>query len=133
MTEQQEPQLANAENRAISRQWWLSHRLKYNKGLIIAGVIAFFLYCILGEIFIAPHEEFEETAFEMAFQGLLYLIMIGIANAFYSLGYLTDIFFNRNNSQLFRERLFALGYWVSFSLPILLTLSVMVRFFIWGK
>jgi hypothetical protein len=116
-----------------SKQWWWSKRCKYNKGLIIAGFIAFLLYCILGPIIIAPHEEFEETIFEMAFQGVAYLLMMGIANVFYTLGWIIDISFNKSNSQNFRERLFALGYWFSFSIPILIILMVMVRFLIYGK
>lgn len=100
----------NIEDRLVFKKWWWSKRLRYNKGLIVAGFIAFLLYCILGEIVIAPHEEFEETIFGMFFQGVCYLIMIGIANAFYTLGYLTDILFNKNNSQIFRERLFTIGY-----------------------
>jgi hypothetical protein len=121
------------ENISVSKKWWWSNRCKYNKGLILAGFIAFLLYCILGEIIIAPHEEFEETIFEMAFQGGAYLFMMVAANAIYSLGWMIDIVFNKNNSQRFRERLFALGYWFSFSLPILLILSVMTRFLIWGE
>jgi MFS family permease len=116
-----------------SKQWWWHNRLRYNKGLIIAGFIAFMLYCILGPIIIAPHEEFEETIFEMAFQGTAYFIMMLIANAFYTLGWLIDILANKSNSQLLRQRLFALGYWFSFALPILIILSVMARFLIWGK
>lgn len=116
-----------------SKQWWWSNRLKYNKGLIITGFIAFMLYCILGEIVIAPREEFEETIFEMAFQCTGYLIMMIIANAFYTLGWLIDILLNKSNSQLFRERLFSIGYWFSFALPILIILSVMARFLIWGR
>lgn len=116
-----------------ARQWWQSNRLKYNRGLIIAGFIAFLLYCTLGPIIIEPHEEFEETIFEIAFQGFAYLIMMGLANIFYTLGWVIDSSFNKNNSQIFRKRLFALGYWFSFALPILLILSVMVRFLIWGK
>jgi len=123
----------NIERISISRKWWWSKRLKFNKGLVIAGFIAFLLYCILGPIIIAPHEEFEETIFEMAFQGAGYLFMIGIANIFYFFGSATDLLFNRNNNQLFRERLFGLGYWFSFSLPILLILSVILRFLIYGK
>jgi hypothetical protein len=115
------------------KQWWLHKRCRYNIGLVVAGFIAFLLYCLLGPIFIAPHEEFEETIFEMAFQGGVYFFMMILANAFYTLGWLIDISFNRNNNQLFRERLFVLGFWFSFSLPILLILSVMVRFYIWGK
>jgi hypothetical protein len=112
------------------KQWWWSKRRKYNKGLLISGFIAFMLYCILGELVIAPHEEFEETIFEMAFQGFFYLLMIGVANLFYSLGWLIDISFNKSNSQLFRNRLFGIGYWFSFFLPIILILSVMARFLI---
>jgi len=123
----------NIENRLISKKWWCYNRLRYNKGLLIAGFIAFLLYCILGPIIIAPHEEFEETIFEMTFQGGLYLWMIIVANIFYNIGATIDEYFNKNNTQSFRERLFAIGYWFSFSLPILLILSVMVRFLIWGK
>ena len=116
-----------------SRQWWWSKRCKYNKGLIVSGFIAFLLYCILGPIFIEPHEEFEETILEMAFQGVLYLFMMGLANLCYTSGSLVDVALNKNNSQKFRERLFAIGYWFSFSLPILFILSIMVRFLIWGQ
>jgi hypothetical protein len=123
----------NIEDRLVSKKWWWYNRLQYNKGLLIAGFIAFLLYCILGPIFIEPHEEFEETGLEIAFQGMAYLIMMGIANAFYTLGYMADLSFNIQNCPLFRKRLFAIGYWFSFSLPILLILSVMLRFLIWGK
>jgi hypothetical protein len=119
--------------KSISKKWWWSKRCQYNKGLILAGFIAFLLYCILGPIIIAPHEEFEETLFEMIFQGGAYLFMMFIANVLYTLGWIVDISVNINNSQSFREWLFTLGYWFSFSLPILLILSVMIRFLIWGQ
>jgi hypothetical protein len=123
----------NIEVISVSKQWWRSKRLSYNKGLLIAGFIAFILYCVLGEIIIAPHEEFEETIFAMAFQGFAYFIMICIANLFYTWGWVIDRSFNNDNSQRFREKLFALGYWFSFALPILIILSVMVRFLTLGK
>ena len=118
---------------SAAKQWWWRMRLKYNIGLMIAGFIAFLLYCILGPIIIAPHEEFEETLFAMAFQGIAYLIMMGLANIFYTLGWMIDSSYNTSNSQLFRKRLFWLGYWFSFALPILFILSVMVRFLTMGK
>lgn len=123
----------NSELLSISKQWWRSKRYKYNKGLIIAGFIAFLLYCILGEIVIAPHEEFEETIFEITFQGGAYFFMMILANALYSLGWVIDMLFNKNDNQQFRERLFAFGYWVSFLLPILFILTIMGWFFIRGK
>jgi hypothetical protein len=123
----------NSKDLSISWHWWQSKRCKYNKGLIIAGFIAFLLYNILGEIIIARYEEFEETIFEIAFQGGAYFMMMILANVIYTLGWVLDLLFNGNDSQRFKERLFALGYWFSFALPILLILSVMVRFLIWGK
>ena len=123
----------NTEYLSVSKKWWWSKRLKYNKGLLLSGFITFLLCCILGLTIIARHEEFEETILAIVFQGTAYLIMIGVANIFYTLGWIIDISFNNNNSQQFRERLFALGYWFSFALPILIILSVMVRFLIWGK
>ncbi|MDR3695829.1 hypothetical protein [Mucilaginibacter sp.] len=123
----------NTEEKLNARKWWWLKRGKYNKGLILSGFIAFLLYCILGPIFIAPHTEFEETLFEMAFQGIFYGFMMVLANVFYTSGWLIDLLFNKSNSEPFRRRLFALGYWFSFTLPISLILWVMTRFFIWGK
>lgn len=116
------------ENGISAGQWWWAQRRRYNKGLLISGFIAFMLYCILGPIFIAPHEEFEETIFEMAFQGCAYLMAMVVANLCYSLGWLVDVLFNKSNSQTFRERLFSIGYWFSFALPIILIISIMIKF-----
>ena len=125
------------ENKPVTKRdvrvWWLNKRVQYNLGLLAAGFIAFLLYNVLGPIIIAPHEEFEETIFEMAFQAGVYFFMMVLANLFYTSGSITDLLINQNNSQRFRERLFALGFWFSFALPILLILSVMIRFLIWGQ
>ena len=115
------------------RQWWWHKRWKYNKGLVIAGIVGFLLYCILGPIFIAPHAiEFEETIFDIAFQGVAYLLAMIIANIFYSLGSIIDISFNKNNTQVFRERLSGFGYWFSVTLPSIFILSIMLHFFLMG-
>jgi hypothetical protein len=110
------------------RNWWLSHRLKYNKGLVIAGFTAFIAYCIVGELLIARHEEFEVTIFTTAFQGVGYLIMMCMANIFYSFGYVIDYFFNKENDEAFRYNLFNLGYWFSFCLPFLIPVILIFEF-----
>jgi hypothetical protein len=107
-------------------QWWQNRRVKYNKGLILAGFSAFLIYCIVGEIFVAPYEEFEVTVFTTAFQGVGYLIMMGIANVFYTLGFLFDHSFNKRNDEYFRERLFWFGYWLSVALPFSIPLLVVI-------
>ncbi|MGY3213913.1 hypothetical protein [Mucilaginibacter sp. HD30] len=108
-------------------QWWQNRRAKYNKGLIVAGLLAFLLYCIVGEIVIAPYEEFEVTLFTTGFQGIGYLIMMLVANLLYNLGFLFDRLFNKQNSESFRLNLFQLGYWFSvvlpFSIPVLVAVT----------
>lgn len=104
-------------NRFIDN-WWSQRRLRYNIGLIVAGIIAFILYAILGEILIAPHDiNFEVTLFTTAFQGIGYLIMIGLANLMYFLGPLFDKLFNKRNNERFRKTLFEVGFWFSVALP----------------
>ena len=109
-------------------QWWRDRRLNYNKGLVIAGFTAFIAYCIVGQILIMPHEEFEVTIFTTLFQGIGYLIMMAIANAFYSLGYVIDYLFNKSNSDSFRKNLYNLGYWFSFGLPFMIPVILIFKF-----
>jgi hypothetical protein len=47
----------------------------------------------------------------------MYLIAMVLANLLYTLGSITDLLFNKTNSQAFRELLFALGYWFSVIIP----------------
>lgn len=117
----------------VAKRWWRAKRYPYNKGLVIAGFTAFLLYCILGPIIIAPHEEFEETIFEMVFQGGCYFFMMILANIIYSLGWIIDITLNKDNSHRFRAILFNTGYWFSFSLPVAFILWIMSIFLFRGK
>jgi len=108
------------------KKWWFKKRSKYNKGLIIGGFFALVLYFLLGVIIIEPREELEATLFTTLFQGIAYLIAIGLANIFYTLGSITDLLFNITNSNSFRERLFASGYWFSVLLPSVFISSIML-------
>jgi hypothetical protein len=109
-------------------RWWQERQLRYNKGLVLAGITAFIAYCIVGEIYIAPYEEFEVTLFTTAFQGIGYLIMMAIANVFYYLGYLIDVSFNKDNKESFRRNLYNLGFWFSFGLPYMIPLLLILKF-----
>jgi MFS family permease len=117
----------NAEEQS-AKTWWFHSRWRYNKGLFIAGFIAFLLYNILGPIIIDPIEEFDETGVLMIVHLIAYFIGMCVANVFYTLGYLVDVVLNPTNSVSFREDLFRLGYWFSVSLPILLVAFIMLSF-----
>jgi hypothetical protein len=112
----------------LKKDWWRKRRFQYNKGIIMAGITAFIAYCIVDEIYIAPHEEFEVTLFTIAFQGLGYLMMMGIANLFYNLGYVADRLFNKKNKEVFRKNLYGVGYWFSFCLPFLIPIILIFEF-----
>lgn len=112
-----------------SKQWWESRRLKYNKGLVIAGITAFILYVILGSTLIMPYDEdFEITLFTTVFQGFGYLFMMLIANLFYNLGHVADKMFNKDNDEQFRKHLFDFGYWFSFGFPFLIPIIIVIMY-----
>ena len=110
-----------------SRIWWNAHRLKYNKGLFIAGFIAFIVYAILGNNFISPYDEtFEITFFSTTLQIVGYLFLMLIANIFYELGSFIDVLFNKNEEEKFRKQLFTAGLCFSVVLPFIAPLKLLV-------
>ena len=114
-----------------AKDWWKIKRRKYNIGLVIAGALAFISYVIVGETLILPYDdEFEITLLTTFFQGVGYLLMIGIANLFYEFGLLFDKKFNKSNSEVFRKRLFNLGFYFSISLPFLIPIILVIQFFV---
>ncbi|HTM65316.1 MAG TPA: hypothetical protein VL093_03290 [Flavipsychrobacter sp.] len=111
------------------KKWWKDRRGKYNFGLVLAGIIAFICYVIVGATFIMPFDqEFEITIFTTFFQGVGYLIMILIANIFYSLGYIVDSTYNEGNNEKFRQNLFNIGYGFSILLPFLIPLLLFFQY-----
>jgi hypothetical protein len=113
------------------KKWWSDRRTKYNIGLVIAGIVAFICYVIVGVNFIMPYDQhFEITLFEIVAQGIGYLIMMLIANLFYNLGYWADKNYNKTNSEQFRKRVYNIGFWFSFGLPFLIPISLLIQYFI---
>jgi hypothetical protein len=127
--------LVNADNeipekpKLSSWEWWKKRRVKYNLGLITSGITAFICYCILGISLIMPHDkEFQITLFTIFFQGIGYLLMMLIANLFYTLGYFVDNNFNKDKSEKFRKQLFNLGFWFSCGLPFLIPIMIIIEY-----
>ncbi len=119
------------QSKTAAKKWWADRRLKYNLGLVTAGILAFICYVIAGVNLIMPYDnDFEITLFTTAFQGVGYLFMILIANLFYNLGYWADKHYNKQGSDKFRRRLFNLGFWFSCGLPFIIPLWTVVDYFI---
>ncbi len=123
MTKEHHPQTAKV--------WWRLQRKKYNLGLLIAGITAFLCYTVIATYFIAPYKrDFEINGLITFLQGIAYLIMMGVANVFYTLGYLLDQLLNKDNHQQFRVDLFNVGFWFSCALPFLIPLLVFTTYLI---
>src|SRR5580693_1163591 len=105
--------------------WWRARRLRYNIGLVVAGILAFIAYAIVCSTLLPEDADVEITPFTIFFQGVGYLLMIGVANVFYSVGPLSERIVRPVNAERYRQICYRLGFWFSillpFSIPALLT------------
>ena len=113
-----------------SLAWWGARRLRYNIGLAVSGILAFICYAtvcwtLLPRV-LDPSEIPSVTAFTTLFQGIGYLLMMGVANLFYNLGPLSERVVRPANVDRYRTNCYRLGFWFSvllpFSIPALLTM-----------
>ncbi|HEX4273242.1 MAG TPA: hypothetical protein VHZ32_17760 [Rhizomicrobium sp.] len=104
---------------AADRQiWWGSHRRLYNVWLVGAGAVAFLSYCAIVWTGCPEVDEFEITAFTIAFQAVGYLIAMLLANICYSLGPMSERMLLPRNPFLYRKITFWLGVAFSVALPL---------------
>ncbi len=112
-----------------SRIWWNSRRLRYNKGLFISGLLAFIVYAIVGNNFIAPYDAaFEITFFSTTLQIVGYLFLMLLANIFYELGTFVDVHLNKGKEEKFRKNLYKTGFWFSVILPFIAPLKLLITY-----
>jgi hypothetical protein len=106
--------------------------LRYNGGLVLAGILAFISYVVV--CFTLLHRvldasKIEVNLFTTLFQGIGYLFMMGVANVCYFLGEISEFFFRPRNIDRYRRICFGTGFWFSFflpfSIPILLTVKIL--------
>jgi len=67
--------------------WWAAQRLQYNLALVVAGVVAFIAYVVVGSTLLPTYALFEVTILTTLFQRIGYLFMIGVANVVYLLDF----------------------------------------------
>lgn len=119
--------MQDAEPTLTTTDWWRQGRLKYNKGLVVAGLLAFACYAIVYELVakrLGP--EAEITLFTTLFQGIGYLFMMGVANICYNLGALAERLIRPKDLDRFRRISFALGFWGSVALPFAIPVLVLL-------
>jgi hypothetical protein len=104
-----------------TEDWWSRRRLRYNIGLVVAGVLGFGLYIVAVDrcIDLRAPGDWEITIFTTVFQGFAYLVMIAVANLCYNLGAWSERVIRPANLASYRKTIFGLGFWFSVLLPLL--------------
>jgi hypothetical protein len=103
-----------------SWQWWESRRLRYNVGLLLAGLSAFILYLIVYFTFGSRLPmEIDVTIFTVLFHGIAFAFYVFVANVFYFLGAWSERLPRIRSLEAHRRTTFALGFWLSVALPFL--------------
>lgn len=107
----------------IKKQWRENWK-RYNIALIVAGFFGFMSYCIVGVILVP---RFEATIFTTFFQGIAYLIIMGIANMLYFILMNIDYSLNKPDKNSLTHKILYYGY---FGISCLLPFSVSIMLFI---
>ncbi len=115
-------------------QWWESRRLRYNIGLIVAGIFAFACYLIVCFTLlprVLDPGRINAVGLETFVQAIAYLVLMVVANLFYCLGPMLEDMIRPTNVNRYRVISYRLGFWFSallpFSIPTLL--AVLILFF----
>lgn len=100
-------------NLMSAQVWWEQRRLRYNIGLIVAGLLAFVAYVAVVDegISIGTMPGAEITLFTTVFQGGMYLFMIAIANVCYGLGQWSEAIVRPKDVGRYRRTTYQLGFW----------------------
>ena len=127
----------NTSNILQTSQWWGQRRKHYNISLVCAGVLAFICYATIVFTNTDIITDAEITIFTTLFQGVGYLIMMGVANICFFIGPISERLIKPKNVEHFRKLAYRMGYWFSvllqFSIPCLLQYFVLFHPESWIK
>lgn len=85
-------ELARGKKVSDAQDWWEKQRGKFNWSLLLAGLFAFILNSFLLPMIVAdiPQYGFGRGVMGLLLQMLTYMIYMGVANVFYSIGPLVE-------------------------------------------
>ena len=108
-------------------RWWEARRLRYNIGLAIAGWSAWGLFAIEMLMFRSLAEDSTVILSPAIIlgQGLVWLVIMGVANILYLLGPFSEMVLRPGQPDDYRRRMFGLGFWGSMAVPFLFPATVL--------
>ena len=109
-------------------RWWEARRLRYNIGLAIAGWAAWGLFAVEMLMFqpLAEDSVMILTPAIILGQGLVWLVVMGVANILYLLGPVSERVLRPTDAEAYRRRMFGLGFWGSMAVPFLFPATVLI-------
>ena len=109
-----------SESNLSAWQWWESRRLRFNIGLVIAGLSAFILYLAVYFAYSSKIPmEIDVTIFTILFQSVAYFFYMLLANVFFCLGPLSEKLPRKRSIESHRKFAYTTGFFLSVSLPFL--------------
>ena len=100
-------------------KWWEARRLRYNIGLVVAGILAFVAYLGVLMFFQDRIPEAEINLFIIFAQGIAYLLFMVAANIFYFFGALSERLPRVRDLESHRRFAYDFGFWFSVALPFM--------------
>jgi hypothetical protein len=105
--------LGTVDSPQSAQAWWEQRRLRYNIGLVVAGLLAFVAYVTVIDRGVSkgtmPGAEI--TIITTAFQGVLYLLMLAVASVCYLLGPWSESIVRPRDIERYRRVTYWLGFW----------------------
>ena len=108
-------------------EWWGARRRRYNLALLAAGAVAFVCYVSVVWTRCAGVLGADVTVFTTLFQGIGYLLAMGLANLCYYLGPGLERFVAPAHRATYRRWAFRAGLYFSVALPFIVPLVLLVR------
>lgn len=117
-----------------AKEWWGRRRLRYNIGLILAGLLAFAVQVAvvswgISKGAIPPNPDPDAMLITIVLDGTVYLFMMCIANLCYYLGPLSEEIVRPSDYDRHRHIAFRLGFWFSVLLPF--SIPAQTAYFCW--
>lgn len=105
-----------------------STRIKYNKGIVISGIVSFILVILIDEFIAQPRGiDFEITIFTIVIQGILFCLYLSVANLIFSFGKMLEQIIKPNEPIKFRIRSFKIGFYLFCSIPLFVPILLLIK------
>ncbi|NQU54504.1 MAG: hypothetical protein HQ522_18425 [Bacteroidetes bacterium] len=107
-------------------EWWNNHRMKYNKGLVIAGIAAIVITSLL---FLSYDNSTDEFLTALWVGSIVYFVYMATLNLIFLILELADRGISNDINQRTKSTAFRLLFWTSVIFPFSYPIFILTMFF----